>query len=333
LRLAVGFNPVLSASEAARLAVKSEAAGFESFWIHESLFQRDVVTYLSAISSCTSKLLVASGAINTFTRHPITVATTFASLSELSGGRAILGVGLGSFPTMPLIGQSIFPVSETRPLQRIREYVDLVRTVWSGTRVNFDGEFFKVKDLELGFKVTHRIPIFIASLSPMTQKYAGESADGVILSPSLATVERTEAMVKNVSAGEVSKGRKIERGSYMLASVDADEEKARDVVRGFYFFIYQLSQVVNPDDLTGHGVNEEQIARLRAAWKNGDMAEAKRLVPDAAIDALTITGSEERALDRIHEYVRAGVTLPIIMPIGNVDYALERLSPGASIAV
>jgi alkanesulfonate monooxygenase SsuD/methylene tetrahydromethanopterin reductase-like flavin-dependent oxidoreductase (luciferase family) len=208
-----------------------------------------------------------------------------------------------------------------------------VRTVWSGTKVNFDGEFFKVKDLELGFKLTHRIPIFIASLSPMTQKYAGESADGVILSPSLATAERTEAMVKNVSTGEVSKGRKVERASYVLTSVDSDEEKARDVVRGFYFFIYQLSQVVNPDDLVGHGVNQEQIARLREAWKRGDMAEAKHLVPDAAIDALTITGREDRAFERIHEYVRAGVTLPIIMPIGNISYALERLSPGVPTAV
>lgn len=326
MRLAVGFNPVMPVHEAARVAIGAEKAGFESFWMHESLYQRDVVTYLSVLAASTSSIKVASGVINTFTRHPVTTATTFATLSESSGGRAILGLGLGSFPTVPLIGHRVYPVKETRPLVRIKEYVEVVRRVWSGEKVDFHGEFFRVSDLQLGFRPAARIPLFIASLSPMTQRYAGSTADGVILSPSLSTVERTEAMVGNVKIGEEKAARRVERASYMLTSVHRDGRAASDAVRGFYFFVYQLAEVVRAEDLVEYGVTEDSLAPMKRAWKKGDLAEARKLVPQAAIDALAVTGSPDQVLDRIRDYGRAGVTLPIIMPIGDVGYALESLS-------
>ena len=316
--------------EAISLAVKAEEEGFESFWMHESLYQRDAVTYLSAISLSTKTIGVASGVTNTFTRHPVTTATTFATLAELSKGRTILGLGLGSFPTIPLLGHKLFPVSETRPLRRMSEYVTLVRMVWSGDRVDFEGEFFNVHNLQLGFKPLRAIPLFIASLSPMTQRYAGEVADGVILSPSLATVGWTSRTIANVASGESRAGRRAERASYMLTSVGVDEQAARDVIKGFYFFLYQLSEVVKAEDLLPYGVKEERLSTLREAWRKGDVAEAKRLVPDEAVDALAIAGKPDRALERISEYVKAGVTLPILMPIGDVRFALEALAPARS---
>jgi 5,10-methylenetetrahydromethanopterin reductase len=315
--------------EAAANALKAEASGYESFWMHESLFQRDVVTYISSIAASTSRILVASGVTNTFTRHPVTTASTFATLSELSGGRTILGLGLGSFPTMPLIGQSLFPVAETKPLRRIREYVAIVRSIWSGEKVDFDGEFFKVRGLQLGFKLEHKIPLYIGSLSPMVQRFAGRAADGVILSPSLMTPRATGGMVANVAAGESESGRRIERASYMLTSVARDRETARKAVRSFYFFLYQLAEVVKPQDLEAYGVTEEQVGALREAWRKGDLAEAARRVPDGALDALAVAGTPDQAAERIAEYTKVGVTLPIVMPIGDVGFALESLAPGA----
>src|SRR5215469_6020822 len=162
MKLALGFNPVLNLQDAVSIASRAEELDFDSIWMHESLFQRDVVTYLSAIASGTKKIRVGSGVMNTFTRHPVAAATTFATLSEMSGGRVILGLGLGSFPTIPLIGHQIFPVEKTKPLRRLKEYVRVVKMVWEGNKVEFDGEFFKVHNLTLGFKVERPVPIFIA---------------------------------------------------------------------------------------------------------------------------------------------------------------------------
>ena len=327
MKLALGFNPVLGVHEAAGIAEKAEQLGFDSIWLHESLFQRDVVTYLSAMASATKRIRLGSGVINTFTRHPVTAATTFATLSELSGGRVALGLGVGSFPTIPLIGHQIFPVEKNKPLRRIKEYIQVVKLVWEGNRVEFDGEFFKVHNLTLGFKVDGRVPLFVASLSPKTQAFAVTVADGVILSPALNTVWGTERMVENVKRGEAKRGSSVERASYMLTSVDPDPKKAAQVVRDYYFFGYQLAEVVRPEVLAPYDVTEERLRSMKEAWKKGDMAEAKKLIPDEAIEALTITGKGDHAADRLAEYAKSGVTLPIAMPIGNVGYAMSEMSP------
>jgi 5,10-methylenetetrahydromethanopterin reductase len=327
VKLALGFNPVLSPSQMAKVASKAESSGYDSIWMHESLFQRDVVTYIASMVLATRSIRVGSGAINTYTRHPVAAASTFATLSELSGGRVILGLGLGSFPTIPLIGHQIFPVEKSKPLKRVREYIEVVKAVWGGGEVDFDGEFFRVHKLTLGFPLKSKIPLFIASLSPKIQAYAGSTADGAILSPALNTVEGTRLMVGHVEAGESRRGEKVERASYMMTSVDPDRAKAMEAVRDYYFFVYQLSEVVKPEILAPYGVTPEMLSPMKAAWKKGDVAEAKKHVPAAAIEALTVVGDPDHAADRVDEYRKAGVTLPILMPIGNMDFAMESLAP------
>jgi len=332
MKLAVGFNPILPTAELTKVAVKAENAGYDSIFLHESLYQRDVVTYLTSILTATHSLKAGTGAVNTFTRHPVTLATTFANLGELSGGRVIMGLGLGSFPTIPLIGHKIFPVSETQPLKRMREYVHLLKEIWGGGKVNFTGKFFTVKDLELGFKLAHPVPLYIASLSPMILRFAGMKADGAILSPALSTTQSTERMSRSVREGEEAGSRRVVKASYLMTSLDRDVKQAREAIRGFYFFLYQLSEVIPAAALAAYGVKEEALKTLRDAWKRGDLAEAKSRVPEAAIDALTVTGTPDVAMDRVREYVKVGVDLPILMPIGNIDYALGAMAPNGRTA-
>jgi hypothetical protein len=118
----------------------------------------------------------------------------------------------------------------------------------------------------------------------------------------------------------------VERASYMLTSLDPDPRKAVQAVREYYFFLYQLSEVVHPEVLAPYGVYEEHLRPMKEAWKKGDVPEAKRLIPDQAIEALTIAGKGDHALERLKEYGKAGVTLPIAMPIGNVEYAMSELA-------
>ncbi len=294
--------------------------------MHESLFQRDIVSYLSLILNATKSLKAASGVINTYTRHPVVAATTFATLSELSNGRAIMGLGLGSFPTIPKIGQRIFPVKETHPLKRVREYVEFVRALWTGENVNFHGEFFKAEKLQLGFKMKQKIPIYVAGLSHELLELAGKVGDGALLSPALATVEATRRMSSSVKAGEASSNRKVDQASYIMASLDSDANKARKTMKGFYFFLYQLSEVIRPKDLEPYGITPEHLAPLKEAWKKGAIIAAKSSVPNEAVEALTLTGTKESVQRRLEEYLSAGVDLPIIMPIGNIEYAISALS-------
>jgi alkanesulfonate monooxygenase SsuD/methylene tetrahydromethanopterin reductase-like flavin-dependent oxidoreductase (luciferase family) len=131
-----------------------------------------------------------------------------------------------------------------------------------------------------------------------------------------------------VKEGESAGNRKVDRASYMMTSMDPDLKTARDTVKKFYFFLYQLSDVLPPNALEKYGVTEEQLKPMKEAWKKGDVAEASRLVPEEAVDALTIVGTPDKALARVSEYMKVGVDLPIIMPIGNTAYAMESLAPG-----
>ncbi len=160
-----------------------------------------------------------------------------------------MGLGLGSFPTIPKIGHKIFPVTETKPLRRVREYVKIVRLLWSGEKVTFKGEVFSVEDIQLGLKPENEIPLYLASLSPKIQSFAGANADGVILSPALTTVESTLQMVSSVKDGEQTGNRTVDKASYMLTSVDESHDAAVDTMKGFYFFLYQLAEVVRPEVL------------------------------------------------------------------------------------
>jgi alkanesulfonate monooxygenase SsuD/methylene tetrahydromethanopterin reductase-like flavin-dependent oxidoreductase (luciferase family) len=230
---------------------------------------------------------------------------------------------LGSFPTMPNIGFKIFPVSETRPLHRMTEYVKIVRSYLAGERLSFRGEFFTAENLQSDFKLEHSVPLYVASLSPKIQGFAGSHADGAILSPAIATADTTASMVRNVRSG--AGGRSVDIASYLLTSVDEDGAKARSVVRSFYFFLYQLSDVVKPEVLDSYGVKREELDAFRAAWKKGS-PEARDLVPKAAIDALTVAGTADEVRRKVEEYRAVGVDLPIAMPIGNVGYAIDSLS-------
>ena len=88
MKIALGFNPVLSARDSAKLAAKAERLGYDSLWMHESLFQRDVVTCIAAMVGATSKLRIGSGVINTFTRHPVVAASTFAPRRRFQAARS-----------------------------------------------------------------------------------------------------------------------------------------------------------------------------------------------------------------------------------------------------
>ncbi len=325
-RLGLGFNPVYPIDTLVKFAVLAEKSGYESVWLHESLYQHDAISYIGAVLSHTTKLKAASGCINTVTRHPSVAATSFATLSEASEGRVILGLGLGSFPTLPKIGFQVFPTATSRTLKRITEYATILRALLDGGNVNFQGEFFTVKDLKLEVKPQSKIPIYIASLSQKTLRKVGGMADGVILSPALSTLKETETKVEWVRSG-VKPAAAFDIVSYMMTSVNEKSSEATKAIRNFYFFVYQVSEVIPPALLEPYDVTEAKLRPVKEAWKKGNVPEAGSKIPEEVIEALTVTGTPEHCLQRIEEYRSAGVELPILMPIGDVTAAIEALAP------
>src|SRR4029078_12429305 len=111
---------------------QARAAGLDSVWIHDSYFERDAVTYASAIGAQVRDIRVAMGALNPFTRHPVLLAMTVSAVDEMTPGRVILGLGTG----LPIrLAQMDIPYSPEAGVQRVEEAIDTVRKLWAGERI------------------------------------------------------------------------------------------------------------------------------------------------------------------------------------------------------
>lgn len=325
-RIALGFNPTISGKEAADYALAAETHGYESFWIHENPFIKDAISLLSSAMPATKMIKLGSGCVSVVTRHPLLAATTFQTLNDMSGGRIIMGVGLGGFPWLPKLNVKVFPVQETKPLRRIKEFLTVINGLLNGDSVSLNGEFFKVTDIKLETKPSRKLPVYLAAFGPLSLKMAPKIVDGVIISPALMTPETTAQKVQFVREGEKS-GKTIDVASYMLTTVSGDIVKARNLMRSNYFLIYQVADVLRPEIFEPYGLHEKDLEPIKQAWRKKDLAAAAKAMPDAAIDALTLTGSANQCAERLKDYRKVGIQLPIIMPIGDIDAAVQAFAP------
>jgi len=324
-RIAVGFNPSISWTEAAEYARLAEEHGFESFWVHETPFVKDAISLMSSAIIATKNIKIGSGCISVITRHPFLVASTFVSLDEMSSGRVQMGVGLGGFPWLPKIGVKVFPVQETRPLKRVQEFLTITNSLLRGESVTLDGEFFQVADIKLDSKPRHIPPLYLAALGERLLRMAPALADGAIISPALMTPEITGRKVRFVREEQAS-GKRTDIASYVLTTVSKDVEKARKAMKSYYFLIYQVADVLSPGIFAPYGLKAEDLEPIKKAWRKKDLAAAARAMPDEVIGALTLTGDPDRCIERLKDYRKAGVDLPIVMPIGDVRAAIDAFT-------
>lgn len=324
-RIAIGFNPTISGKEAVEYAQTAEKDGYESFWVHEHPFIKDAITLLSSALSGTSRIKLGSGCVSVVTRHPLLATTTFLSLNEMSAGRAIMGIGLGGFPWLPKLGVNVFPVKETKPLKRIQEFLTITNGLLTGDAVSLSGEFFKVVDIKLETKPSRKLPIYLAAFGPLSLRMAPKFVDGVIISPALMTPEVTGQKVESVRQGEVG-GKRADVASYILTAVSSDVQQARNLMKSYYFLLYQVAEVLKPEIFEPYGLKEKDLEPIKEAWRKRDLAAAAKAMPDVVVDALTLTGSADHCVERLRDYRKAGVELPIIMPIGDVNAAMRAFA-------
>ena len=324
-RVAIGFNPTISGKEAAEYAQAAEAHSYESFWVHESPFIKDAISLLVSAMQATNKIKLGSGCVSVVTRHPLLTTTTFLSLNDMSGGRAIMGIGLGGFPWLPKLNVQVFPVEETRPLKRIKEFLVITKGLLNGDAVSLDGEFFKVTEIKLETKPTSKFPIYLAAFGPLSLRMASKFAEGVIISPALMTPEVTRQKVEFVRQGERG-GKRVDVASYILSTVSSDVQQARNLMKSYYFLIYQVAEVLRPEIFEPYGLKEKDLEPLKAAWRKRDFAAAAKVMPDGVVDALTLTGSADHCVERLRDYRKNGVDLPIIMPIGDISAAIRTFA-------
>ncbi len=304
----VGFES-LSALEFASHSKRAEEMGFGTFWVPEDPFMRGAFTLAAAVACATGEIKIGLGIVNPYTRHPSLTAMEFVALDELSGGRAIMGIGTGIRDWI----EGRLKISYSRPASAMREMVAITRALIRGESVSFAGRVFQSDHMKLNFKPARReIPIYLGVLGPKNIEMTGEIADGLLLSV-MSSPAYVKFAVEHLRVG-LEKSKRDASGfpvsAYILSSISENESAARDSLRPFLALLISAvaSQPNNPIFATA-GVAPETVTAFGESFARGVIA--KDMVTDAMVDAFAIAGSPARCRENLARLVEAGVTAPV----------------------
>lgn len=286
----------------------ADASGYDSFWMPES-WERDAFTVLTELAGHTSRIHLATGIVNVFSRSPALIAMSAATLDEISGGRFRLGLGTSGARVI----EDFHGVKFSHPLTRLRETIQIIRLLLAGERVDFEGRCFHLSRFKLGFKpVRARIPTYVAALTPKSLYQLGEIADGWL--PTHWPRERLGEGITHIRAGAVSRNRdaaEIEIAPFVNVVVSDDRAKARNRARlPLAYYVGGMGDYYH-DALARLGFTAEADA-IRALWQEGRPKQAIRAVTDEMVDRIAVCGAVEYARERLDEMYSHGATLPLI---------------------
>ena len=308
-RVGVAFTGGLTASEIVHSVRLAEDLGYDSAWVAEG-HGGDQFAILAACAVATSRIRLGTSISSVFVRSAPTIAMAAATVDQLSGGRFVLG--LGSSHRVQVEGEHGLPYG--RPIDRVRETVEVVRRLLRDGAVSFRGEALEIPRFDLWFRpLRTSVPIYLSGLFRPMLEVCGELAQGAILTWSTPEFARTAAA--HVARGAQRAGRdaaQIEIASLLGCAVDADVDEARQRLKpGVALYAGYFPRY---NRLLAESGFADAAAAIKDAWARGDRDRAVRLVPDTLIDAVALAGPPARCRERLAQYRDAGVALPIVTP-------------------
>jgi 5,10-methylenetetrahydromethanopterin reductase len=300
----------------------AEQRGFEAVWQAESRLVRDAIVPMAAYAAVTERIKVGSGVINNWTRNIGLLAATYLTLDDLAPGRILCGIGAWWDPLARNVG-----IERKKPLTAMKETVTVLHRLLNMERVTFHGEFVHVDGIELdvvhGRREPRHVPILIGATGDQMMEMTGEIADGVVLNYCVPPAYNDRAL-ELLERGARKAGRtldSVDRPQLVVCSVDHSHEKAIDSTR--MLLCQYLAQ--QPHIAKASGVAQEVVRQIQSilGWPatKEQINQAKHLVPEDLIDAITASGTPDEARSKVAEYRKRGCTCPILYPVGG-DFKL-----------
>jgi probable F420-dependent oxidoreductase len=294
----MGLGPQLAVST----AVRAEELGYRSFWTAETTGPESF-TVLAAAGAAAPSLSLGTGVVPMQVRTPMIVAMAGATLQALQPEREVLlGIGISS----PVVASQWhgMPYGE-HPLERVREYVTLVKECLSGEPVTFQGDFYDVRKFRLGVRLGERKPkVVVGALNPGMLKLAGEVADGVLLN-------YIPASHVPWSVEQIRKGGDATVYAYVHAGV-CEREDGIALARRDLFSYAVVDSYARNFERAGFG---DEVAEIRARHKERDREGALAGVSDRMVDAIDVMGDAATVRATVEAYVAGGVQVPVLMPL------------------
>jgi F420-dependent oxidoreductase-like protein len=330
MRVAICLRPAVDDWEAASTYVtEAERLGVDAVWSAEA-WGHDAPTPLAFLAGRTSRIRLGTGVMQVGTRSPALVAMTAMSLAAMSGGRFVLGLGASG----PQVIEGWHGVPFERPVQRLRETVDIVRATLQGRRLAYRGRVYEVplpggdgRALQSSARPQPHVPIYLAALSPRSLELAGEIADGWL--GMMFMPEHAHVFVEHLRVGAARAGRSLADLDLQVGGTvafSADVERA--IVPLKFALAYMLGAMGSSRqnfyrDAVRRAGYEDAALEVQRLWLEARWREAARRVPDALVLKTNLVGTEAMVRRRLEAYRRAGVTTLRVEAAG--DTLEERL--------
>jgi 5,10-methylenetetrahydromethanopterin reductase len=309
MKFGVGMAPVEPLQKVVSVAKLAEELGFSQIVHADQRFngEKDVFVTLAADALSTEKIQLGPCVSDPFSRIPAMLAVAIASIDELSGGRAVLGLGAGGsgFPQMHLERKQVN--------QALREAITIIRDLFTGRTVDFEGAVYQLTGAKLRFDVRPDLPILLATRSPLNLELAGELADGAIIA-TYTSKEQLQYAVEHIWAGAKKAGRRPEDVrliSWVYTSISDDGKQAVANVRPFVTqALVNTSPAAYPEILKGFDEDVLQFLRqCHDAGRDGRaMAQADTTyLTDDVIKRFSVAGTAEDCIARIREIESFGI--------------------------
>jgi len=300
-RLAAFNPPVRTLDESIARAKAAERIGCESVWTTQLPDARDAALVLAAYAAATEHIQLGTGVLPIYTRHPTAMAQMAASLDELSHGRFILGIGISHKVTV----EGMWGIQLDRPVEAMREYVSIVRSLLSQGSVSFEGRHFTAR---ASYSAPRRpdLRVMVSALNPRMLELAGELADGVVLwmcTPDYVRDQVVPAVMRGCEKADRSFA-DFEIVAAVPACLTTNRAAALDVFRKTVTRYAGLPYYRKMMDASGLGPDLEADP-----------------IGEHALDELAGIGDAERVREIVRRYRAAGVTVPGVGPFGGHDGA------------
>ena len=287
----------------AEQAARAEHLGYTDVWNAES-GNLDGLSSIMAAVGTTRHVQLGTAILSVYSRTPFSMAMSAATIQDLSSGRYHLGIGSSS----RRITERWHGVEFTRPLTRVREYLEVIQALLDGETVSFEGQTVSLPRARLGHQPTDRVPVWIAALGPRMLELAGTSADGVILGfmgPGGAS--ELIPIARDAARGRDSSFHVSHR---ILVPYPGDDEVSLSAARRLLSGYSTVAEYRRMFERIGFAA---EIDRVRQAFESGDREAAAQAVSDDLLDELFVLGSREEQFQRICAYHDAGVDVPILL--------------------
>jgi 1,4-dihydroxy-2-naphthoate octaprenyltransferase len=310
-RVGLGLAARGNVADTVEWARRARELGLESVWFHDSYFERDAVTYSTAVAAQVEGIKVGLGALNPYTRHPVLIAMTISALDEMAPERILLGLG----SALPLrLGQMGVPYAPDEAAERVSAAIDTLHTLWKGERMPSGKP--GLPPLVPQFAPVHRVPIYIAGYRSPMMVLAGQKADGYLARPA-ESIPGLKKLLRVMERSARAAGREpndIDVAGYLLTLVAETRRDALNRAKREPFVIYMMS-ILSDVTLKRAGFDPALRDQIAAAWRKEDFTTAGSLIPDELLDAFIVCGTRREVADRAWTYNEAGMDLPLLQPV------------------